>query len=89
MFLSFRRFPLSSPFSLKFETLSLSQFLNYSTLSYLFLLKKNTHGYLYITFKHYSTKQINKKEHYCIHKVRVMSSYGNKSFNCLLFGSIR
>ena len=52
-------------------------------LSYVFLKKKNekkkknnNNNYFYITFKHYNIKpkkQINKKEHYCTHKVHAMN----------------
>ena len=51
--------------------------------SFLKLFIKKKYSYLYIALKHYKTKpknkkkqkqkQINKKEHYCTHKTRVMS----------------
>ena len=57
--------------------LSVLIFKHYSMLPYLILYKKKiTNVYLYITFKHYNTKlkkQINKKEHYCTRKIRMVN----------------
>ena len=50
---------------------------------------EQNNNYFYITFKHYNIKpkkQINKKEHYCTHKVRAMNLVLLiRGFSCFVF----